>query len=340
MSEKKISQLLMIGVAGEYLSEFERSAFKRYPPGGVILFARNCVDPQKTKTLIAELQEISIKVSGLPLLVAIDQEGGPVVRLKAGFPDFPGAAILGAEADLGKTRATAQALAKALLEIGINCNLAPVADLFQVESRVLRGRCFGADPKQVAGQVEAYIEGLQSCGVAACVKHFPGHGTVLEDSHKMLPVSHLERSELTPHLKPFKAASDADVKIMMAAHIKFPAIDLRTVPFSPLFLDEIARLELGFTGLMISDDLDMAAVSGRPLTEVMVDGVKAGLDMALWGRNLKPVADPEPVMAGFCQNMKGCGLTQELLQAKMERVQFLRDSFFDHEIHEKKPKNF
>ena len=231
-----------------------------------------------------------------------------------------------ADADLAKTRTTAQALAKALLEIGINCNLAPVADLFQASSRVLRDRCFGADPKLVAGQIKAYIEGLQSSGVAACVKHFPGHGTVVEDSHKMLPVSHLERSKLAPHLIPFAAAIAAGVKIMMAAHLKFPAIDSRSVPFSPLFLNEIVRLEMGFSGLMLSDDLDMAAVAGRPLVQVMVEGVKAGLDMALWGRNLKPVADPKPVMADFCQNMQTCGLPNDLLQAKIERVQFLREN--------------
>lgn len=324
MSEREISQLLMLGVVGEELTEFERSAWQRYPPGGVILFSRNCIDPHKTRALVDELQEISIKSSGLPLIVAVDQEGGPVVRLKAGFPDFPGAKILGADADLEKTRTTAQALAKALLEIGINCNLAPVADLFQPASRVLRDRCFGENPELVAGQVKAYIKGLQSCGMAACVKHFPGHGTVVEDSHKMLPVSHLERSELAPHLIPFAAAIAADVKIMMAAHLKFPAIDSRSVPFSPLFLNEIARLELGFSGLIISDDLDMAAVADLPLVQVMVEGVKAGLDMALWGRNLKPVADPEPVLDGFCQNMQNCGLSKELLQVKMARVKCLR----------------
>ncbi len=327
MSEEKISQLLMVGVMGAELTEFERSAWRRYPPGGVILFARNCVDPQKTKALVAELQEISIQACGLPLIVAVDQEGGPVTRLKAGFPDFSGAATLGADNDLIKTRTTAQALAKALLEIGINCNLAPVADLFQASSQVLHDRCFGVDPELVSSHVKVYIEGLQSSGVAACVKHFPGHGTVVEDSHKMLPLSHLEKSELAPHLKPFAAAIGAGVKIMMAAHIKFPVIDSRSVPFSPFFLNEIARREMGFAGLMISDDLDMAAVAGRPLPEVMVEGLEAGLDMALWGRNLKPIADPEPVMANFCHSLPNCGLSKELLQAKMERIRFLRKGF-------------
>lgn len=319
----------MLGVLGERLSEFERCAFKRYPPGGVILFARNCLDPQKTRTLIVELQDISIAASGLPLIIAIDQEGGPVARLKAGFPDFPGAATLGAQGDPQKTRSTALALGRALLEIGINCNLAPVADLYQASSKVLEGRCFGGDPQLVSDHVKAYIEGLQRSGVLACVKHFPGHGTVAGDSHKVLPISACERSDLSPHLQPFTAAVKAGVRMMMAAHLSFPEIDSESVPFSSIFLDNIARFELGFSGLMISDDLDMAAVSGRPLPEVMLAALKAGLDMALWGRNLKPVADPEPVMAGFCQRVQNHVLSKELLQAKTKRIRLLRSSLLD-----------
>ncbi|MBN2808784.1 MAG: beta-N-acetylhexosaminidase [Deltaproteobacteria bacterium] len=324
MSEKKISRLLMLGVAGESLSDFERAAFKRYPPGGVILFARNCSAPQKTRALIAEIQNISISATGLPLLVTIDQEGGPVRRLQAGFPDFSGAAALGVLDDPEKTRSTAFALGRALRAIGINGNLAPVADLYQAASKVLHERCFGANPELVATQVKVYIEGLQSSGVAACVKHFPGHGTVVGDSHKLLPVSQLKKSELVDHLLPFTAAVKAGVRMMMAAHLSFPAIDSQAVPFSPFFLQELARQELGFSGLLISDDLDMAAVAGRPLPEVMVAGLQAGLDMALWGRNLKPVADIEPVMADFCQRVQNSDIAETLLQAKIERVQHLR----------------
>jgi len=327
MQDKDLSQLLMIGVIGEELSDFEKSAFKRYPPGGVILFARNCVNPDKTRLLIAELQEIVLAVSGLPPIVAIDQEGGRVRRLRAGFPDFSGAAVLGAANDLAETRATAVGLARALLDIGINCNLAPVADLYKEGSSVLSGRCFGTDSDQVAHQVAAYVEGLQETGLAACIKHFPGHGTVVDDSHIMLPVSPLTRVELKPHLKPFVRAVAAGVKLMMAAHIRFPQIDTQSVPFSALFLQEIVRVELGFNGVLLSDDLDMAAVADRPLAEVMADGLKAGLDMALWGRNLKPVIDPEPVCADFCRQMRQHFAGTDCLQAKIARVRRLREGF-------------
>ncbi len=331
MNDKDFSQLLMVGVIGEELSAYEKAVFNRYPPGGVILFARNCVNPDKTRLLIDELQKISLAASGLPLVVAIDQEGGRVRRLQAGFPDFPGAAVLGAGNDLSKTRLSAADLARALLHIGINCNLAPVADLFKEGSQVLFGRCFGSEPDLVGRQVAAYIESLQENGVAACVKHFPGHGTVVDDSHTMLPVSPLPRSELKPHLEPFIRAVNAGVKLMMAAHIKFPQIDSHTVPFSALFLQEIVRLELGFSGVLLSDDLDMAAVADRPLAEVMVAGIEAGLDMALWGRNLKPVTDPASVCADFCRQMRThFSADSDCLQAKIARVRRLRQGFFQN----------
>lgn len=327
MKDKDFCQLLMVGVMGEELSAFEKAAFKRYPPGGVILFGRNCLNPDKTRLLVAELQKISLAASGRPLVVAIDQEGGRVRRLRNGFPDLPGAAALGAENDLLKTRLTAATRAQALLQIGINCNLAPVADLYKEGSQVLSGRCFGTDADMVAPQVVACIKGLQETGLAACVKHFPGHGTVVADSHKMLPVSQLQREELKPHLKPFARAVAAGVKLMMAAHIRFSQIDSQSVPFSTLFLQEIVRRELGFNGVLLSDDLDMAAVADRPLAEVMVAGLKAGLDMALWGRNLQPVVDPEPVMTDFCRQMRRHFTGTDYLQPKIARVCRLREGF-------------
>ena len=126
-------------------------------------------------------------------------------------------------------------LGKLCLRLVINCNLAPVADLYNDSSRVLFERCFGTDPGMVSDHVKVYIGGLQSCGLAACVKHFPGHGTVVGDSHKLLPISRIKRSELNYHLRPFAAAINAGVKIMMAAHLRFPEIDSRSSALFPAF---------------------------------------------------------------------------------------------------------
>jgi len=324
-SEQAYSGLLMVGVLGEKLSPAEIAAFTRYPPGGVILFARNCVTPKKAAVLIAELQGLRRPAGMPPLLIAIDQEGGPVRRLREGFPEFTGAAGLGRQNDLAKTRAEAAELGRALSTIGINCNLAPVADLLSPQSRVLKERCFGEQPSLVAAQVKAYIEGLQKVGIAACVKHFPGHGTVVEDSHERLPVASLSRSELKPHLLPFAGAVKAGVRMMMAAHLSFPAIDAHSVPFSRVFLEDIARRELGFVGVLVSDDFDMAAVLGPSLAEVMVEGITAGLDLVLWGRNLRPLADPGPVLAEFCTRLRQSGPRKRELREKLERLFSLRE---------------
>ena len=322
-SPLKPSRLLLVGVEGERLTRAEKEAFTRYPPGGVILFARNCGDPERCRRLVAEIQGLSLKACGRPLLVAIDQEGGRVRRLKEGFPDFPGAEALGKRGDLDFIRQTAAGMARALHSLGINCNLAPVADLYREGSRVLAGRCFGRDPEKVAACVKAYVEGLQGEGVLACAKHFPGHGTVAGDSHEMLPVSRLSLAELEPHLVPFRAAVAAGAGLVMAAHLEFPEIAVETVPFSGFFLKEMARRQLGFSGLLLSDDLDMAAVSGRPLPEVMVAGLSAGLDLALWGRNLRPVADPAPVMAAFVEKLQNCSLTEAVIREKLGRLELL-----------------
>jgi AmpD protein len=326
-SSSQLSRLLIVGVDGAELSPAERTAFTRFPPGGVILFARNCADPEKTRALVADLQELSLAACGRPLLVTIDQEGGRVRRLKAGFPDFPGAEELGKRGDLAVIRETAAGMARALHSLGINCNLAPVADLQRQGSKVLSGRCFGADPEKVSAAVRAYIEGLQGEGVAACAKHFPGHGTVAGDSHKLLPVSELDADGLRKHLKPFGEAVAAGVELVMAAHLLFPAIDPQSVPFSRIFLVELARRQLGFSGLLLSDDLDMAAVSGRPLPEVMVAGLSAGLDLALWGRNLKPVADPAPTMAAFVEKLQNCALPAAEIAEKLARLERLAEKF-------------
>jgi beta-N-acetylhexosaminidase len=192
---------------------------------------------------------------------------------------------------------------------------------------VLEDRCFGSDPAFVSSCGRAYIQGLQNGGVWACAKHFPGHGTVSGDSHKLLPVSGLGQAALESHLEPFRAAVAAGVRVMMAAHLHFPGIDGRPVPFSPYFLRSLARSEIGFTGLLLSDDLDMAAVTDRPLPEVMVAALNAGLDMALWGRNLRPVADPLPVMEKFVAGLQNCALSEAALRRRLKRLDLLLKHF-------------
>ncbi len=294
-----VAQLVMMGVEGVTLTPAEREVLAETPPGGIILFSRNCPSASACADLVAEIQ--GLNHSGAPpLLIAIDQEFGPVCRLRDGMPVFPGASVLGEKGELSVTEMTAWNIGRCLAGFGINVNLAPVADLSCSGSRVLADRCFAAEPSTVASQACAYVRGLQQAGLAACAKHFPGHGSVTDDSHVMLPVSSLTLDELlSSHLQPFRAVVDTGVKIIMTAHILFSEIDSSLpVTISNFFLNHLLRHQLGFGGIILSDDLDMAAMeSGNDLAKVMCQGLKAGLDMVLWGRNLKKGDDPRRVLS-------------------------------------------
>lgn len=318
----RLSGLLLIGILGEKLSEEEKEAIRLYPPAGFILFGRNCAAPAKAAALIAEIRQLYGQLKLLPPLISIDQEGGPVRRLRHGFPAFPGAAELGEAGSPSQTKDTARKLAEALKKLGVNCNLAPVADLYPAGSRVLAGRCFGSSPESAGPLVAAFVRGLQAVGVAACVKHFPGHGAVSDDSHLKLPQNDFSLAELESHLAPFKDAIGAKVEMVMAAHLLFPGIDPQPVTFSSFFLEELLRRRLGFKGVVVSDDFDMAAVAGRPPAIAMAEALLAGLDLCLWGRNLKPVEDPAPIMESLRNRL--AVLDQVQLAAKIDRVESLR----------------
>jgi beta-N-acetylhexosaminidase len=321
------AQLVMMGVEGVSLTPAEREVLAETPPGGIILFGRNCPSALACADLVAEIQ--GLNHSGAPpVLIAIDQEFGPVCRLRDGMPAFPGAAELGEKGELSTTEMTAWHIGQCLSDYGINLNLAPVADLACPGSLVLADRCFAAEPSTVASQACAYIRGLQQSGLAACAKHFPGHGSVTDDSHAMLPVSSLTLDDLaSSHLLPFAAAVNAGVKIIMTAHLLFPEVDPSwPVTLSSLFLNHILRKQLGFDGVILSDDLDMAAMSsGDDVAMVMFQGLKAGLDMVLWGRNLKKGDDPRRVFSRLQEIISDENSEFKLpLAGKQERLFHLR----------------
>jgi beta-N-acetylhexosaminidase len=294
-----VGKYLIMGVEGPELTAAEREVWASDPPAGVILFARNCPSRAALTELLAAIKETGrydVGAAGRPLVVAVDQEYGPVNRLHAFSPPFPGAAELGAAADVHHTAAAAFAIGCWLAEMGVNLNLAPVADLGASGSSVLARRCFGADPGSVARHVGAYVRGLQEAGVAACAKHFPGHGAVTADSHRELPVSPLALPSLmSRHLPPFAAAIAAGVRTVMVAHIIFPRIDQNhPVSCAAVFIEHILRRRFGFQGVVLSDDVDMAALSGAPAARMM-RCLAAGCDALIWGRNLGPALDPRPV---------------------------------------------
>jgi beta-N-acetylhexosaminidase len=257
---------------------------------GAILFRRNIASSGQVSALVDDLQTATSAAGRPPLLVAVDQEGGTVERLgPAGTPPPP-AMALGAADDVDLTRSSYRMIAQELRALGLNLDLAPVADVLSEAGSPLGLRTFGADPESVARHVAAAIGGLHDGGVAATAKHFPGLGGAVADSHETLPsvdrsLDDLRASELVP----FRAAIAAGVDVVMSAHLALPRVDPSGDPatLSRTVLTGLLRDELGFAGVICTDDLEMQAIAARlPLPEAAVHAVAAGADLVLFSRSL------------------------------------------------------
>jgi beta-N-acetylhexosaminidase len=248
--------------------------------GGITLFAYNVRDRDQLAELTARLRD------GRELLLAIDEEGGDVTRLEAGAgSSYPGALALGVVDDPKLTEEVAAAIAGEVARAGVNLNLAPVADAnTNPLNPVIGVRSFGADPELVARHVAAFVRGTQRQGVAACAKHFPGHGDTAVDSHLDLPTV---AGDLEAALVPFRAAIEAGVRAVMTAHLLVPGLDPLPATLSRRILTDLLRAELGFDGLVISDALEMRAISGGVgVEEAAVLALAAGADALCVGHDL------------------------------------------------------
>lgn len=243
--------------------------------GGVVLFARNLRDPEQVQNLVAELHERASAAA--PLTVAIDQEGGRVQRLRAPWTEWPPMRRLGERGSIDDTRAVARALGRELADLRVDLNFAPVVDVdTNPENPVIGDRSFSRSAPDVGRHAAAFVEAIQSQGVAGCAKHFPGHGDTTVDSHFELPrIDHdLERLRAI-ELPPFRAAVEAGVASVMMAHVLIPHLNRE---FPATFSREalaLLRGEVGFTGLVFADDFEMAAVADHFPPEV---GTRAALE--------------------------------------------------------------
>lgn len=242
--------------------------------GGVCLYSRNVAGEGQVKALTRQLHE-----AAPDLLIAIDEEGGDVTRLEAeSGSSYPGNLALGSAGDPALTEAVARALGARLSTLGLDLDLAPVADVNRNPANPVIGvRSFGADPDQVALHTGAFVRGLQSQGVAACAKHFPGHGDTQQDSHLELPeVGALE-------LEPFRAAVASGSQTMMSAHIVVRELGPEPATLNPLAV-QLLRRRLGFDGLLVSDGIEMRALTARfSLAEAAVLALQAGVDLVCVG---------------------------------------------------------
>lgn len=254
--------------------------------GGVVLFSRNIRDPEQLAGLTAAL-----RAERDALLVAVDEEGGDVTRLEvARGSSFPGNLALGAVDDVGLTRRVGAAIGGELASAGVDLDLAPVADLLSDPASPIVGvRSFGSDPQLVARHVAAFVQGVQSVGVAACAKHFPGHGETGADSHLELPVAEADLETLRARaLPPFAAAVEAGVRAVMTAHVRFAAFGEEPATLNAQAI-ALLRSELGFDGVVMTDALEMAGAGGPAgIAGAAVRALAAGADALCLGADLTP----------------------------------------------------
>jgi beta-N-acetylhexosaminidase len=279
--DRDVAGLFAVGFQGtspspEVLELVRRGAY------GVILFARNVVDAEQVAALAAELK----RAAGRPLLVSIDQEGGRVARLRAphGFTELPPMRAVGGTGDAALAEAVGRLLGRELRAVGVDQDYAPVVDVdTNAQNPVIGDRSLSRDPAAVARLGAALARGLQAEGVAACAKHFPGHGDTSQDSHRDLPrlphpLARLREVELVP----FRALARAGVASVMTAHVVFEALDARRPATLSAAVMRLLREECGYDGCVVSDDLEMKAVAEHfPLEEVVPAAVQAGVDALL-----------------------------------------------------------
>ncbi|AMY10963.1 Beta-N-acetylglucosaminidase [Luteitalea pratensis] len=260
---RHVGQLMLAGFRGHSIPVELRSLARDFDLGGVVLFARNVAEPAQVAELAREAAELS---RSAPVWVAIDQEGGRVQRVKAPLTIWPAAAVLGRADDLDLTRRFARALARELRAMGITFDFAPVLDvLTRKDNPAIGDRSLSSDPAVVARHGVALVRALQQEGLPACAKHFPGHGDASVDSHEDLPVVDLSPDRLE-HVEwvPFRAAIDAGIDAVMSGHLLVPSLDEHSAAtLSPEVITGRLRGQLGFGGLVLTDDMDMKAISLR-----------------------------------------------------------------------------
>jgi beta-N-acetylhexosaminidase len=286
---------VIFGLSGPSLTADERALFAEARPAGYILFKRNCIDREQLRALTDELRDLEGR-SGVAILV--DQEGGRVARLgppewpafPAG-PDFDRLYEIAPMSAIEAARANAAALGLMLSEVGITVDCHPILDVIRPETtKAITIRAFGSEPMRVAAMGRATLEGLATGGVVGVVKHMPGHGRALVDSHHLLPTVTASDAELEDDLAPFRALAHAPMG--MTSHIVFEAWDReRPATMSPTVIEEVIRDRIGFDGLLMTDDIDMKALSGTPADKA-ASAISAGCDVVLdcWARMDEMVA--------------------------------------------------
>ncbi len=320
--EERAGQLLMAdfrqnpdGTGMTVLSDAAREAIQTYHLGGVILFAENLDTEEQTKALTAQMQQ----AAEIPLFIGIDEEGGIVSRLdKSDIPHEP----IPPAAEITDSRAAGETIGKELQDLGILVDFAPVADVnTNPDNPVIGSRAFSAEPEIAAERVAAFVDGMEETGVSACAKHFPGHGdTAMDSHHGETYVTHdLERLREVEFL-PFQAAIGAGVDFIMAGHIKTPQATTDGMPATlSAEMTQLLRKELNFDGILITDAMNMGAITEEyGAEESVVLAIQAGMDIVLMPTDLPRATET------LTEAIRNGEISEERVEESLERILSLK----------------
>ena len=322
---QKAAQTLLVAFDGETLLPSTEEIIAAGPPGGFLLLSRNVTGAAQLTSLTASLQEAAAGVEpGIGLLIAADQEGGTVQRIHSGVPRVPSARQLAEDSDTADAAKLATETAQGLLALGVNMNLAPVADIVSDPDSFLYSRSYSGDPTVVVQFVEVVTAAFERNGLISVVKHFPGHGSAPEDSHGQPAIATASQVDFAKiHLRPFKAAIAGGVEGVMVGHLIVEAYDPdRSASTSIRVVDGLLREGLGFAGLIVCDDIEMAGAVAAPTNatganqgagsastpaEIAVAALAAGCDLVICSG---PVSDQTLVIDAIVEAVRSGAIPQ------------------------------
>jgi beta-N-acetylhexosaminidase len=326
---RRVGQRFMVGFEGLTASADVKALIREFGVGHVVLFARNVAGPEQVAELVRELQSAARDASHeRPLLFAVDQEGGRVARLREPWTVWPAARAVGRVGSEETARQLGEALAEELSACGIRWDFAPCVDVdTNPKNPVIGDRSFGDDPELVGRLGVAMLQGLQQSGVAASAKHFPGHGDTDLDSHLELPAVDHPRSRLDDvELRPFRMAIAAGVVSVMTSHILVREIDdARPATLSPALVAGLLRKELGFGGVVVTDDLEMKAVAARfTPAQIALLAAQAGCDLLEFCKSHDAQVEAIEALVRACESGE---IRFKDAEAAEGRVRALKDRF-------------
>ena len=319
-----VGQMFVVGMGGTEQDYYVEKMVRERNIGGVLLLGHNLESEEQTRRLVDSLQALSTQTEpAIPLFVAVDQEGGEVQHAPW-VAVQPSAEEVGGRADLEEARRVAERTGRDLRRGGVNTNLAPVVDTGF--GAAIFGRSYGDDPALVARMGVAAVEGYEEAGIVSVAKHFPNHGPALEDSHVGRPrIEHDIQTIMQSDLPPFRAVVEAGVPIVMIGHLIYPAIDPgRPASLSPAAM-ELLRGELGFDGVIVTDDLAMeGAMRGGTVAEAAVAAVEAGADLLVIS------SAPEEQAAAYdavVAAVESGEIPRERVDASIQRIKNVKDRY-------------